>query len=231
MAPASHLSLAHTSAIGLAESGGTAPAMPEESREESGILPHQVCLRRAAVVVACTLSLLTGALLASMPKGQGALNLLVVLRDTDSRNERLGSRGGPWGLQPVLLQQIRGDLAPWRESGVSLRMVEQAYCNSHEDGFRLQVGLLLLLLHLACTCGRAAASRPHPAPAALGVCLLPRSGRFCTDAPLAVSSCSRAHGPRGFAPALAAGHWRQALHIGADQLLGHAALGHNSHAE
>ena len=172
--------------------------MPEESREESGILPHQVCLRRAAVVVACTLSLLTGALLASMPKGQGALNLLVVLRDTDSRNERLGSRGGPWGLQPVLLQQIRGDLAPWRESGVSLRMVEQAYCNSHEDGFRLQVGLLLLLLlllHLACTCGRAAASRPHPAPASLGVCLLhplPWSGRFCTDAPLAASSCQSA---------------------------------------
>ena len=191
-------------------------------------------LRRAAgVVVACSISLLAGALLAFMPSGQGALKKLLVMRGTDSGGggERLGSSGRPWRLQPVLLQQIRGDLAPWRESGVSLRMVEQAYCNSHEDGFRLQVGLLLLLLHLACTCGRAAASRPHPAPAALGVCLLPRSGRFCTDAPLAVSSCSRAHGPRGVAPALAAGHWRQALHIGADQLLEDAAPGHNSHAE
>lgn len=41
-------------------------------------------------------------------------------------------------LPPILQRQIKSDLSPWRESNVTLAMVEQAYCSSFNDGLRFQ---------------------------------------------------------------------------------------------
>eukprot|EP00887_Chlorella_sp_A99_P002971 scaffold24.g2971.t1 len=52
-------------------------------------------------------------------------------------------------LDEVLFARIDRDLAPYSASGISLRMVEQAYCRGREQGFRLQArwrwGLACLL--------------------------------------------------------------------------------------
>lgn len=70
------------------------------------------------------------------------------------------------GLDPRLLARIQRDLAPFNRSGISLRMVEQAYCRSIQQGFRLQVRAADLLaadlldLDLAGDLARASSQAP-----------------------------------------------------------------------
>lgn len=47
--------------------------------------------------------------------------------------------GAGAALAPPLAAQIAEDLMPWREGGISLGHVEQAYCGSNADGMRVQV--------------------------------------------------------------------------------------------
>lgn len=48
-----------------------------------------------------------------------------------------------------LLSQVAKDLKPWKESGITLEMVERAYCSvDGGEGMRIQVPFILLSLLL-----------------------------------------------------------------------------------
>ena len=116
-----------------------------------GKIQHRAAAGVPRLAAACLLAFIAGAAIVSIPSVHEGLTLLGIIKAAGSRPRALGgsrsssssssrSGDGPRRLPRVLVRQIRADLKPWRRTGITLLMVEQAYCRSHEDGFRFQVG-------------------------------------------------------------------------------------------
>lgn len=66
--------------------------------------------------------------------------------------KEMRSRATPTEIQQ-LLSQVSRDLAPWKESGITLEMVEKAYCTEEIiESMRIQVGPRDVAWH--CKAGR-----------------------------------------------------------------------------
>ena len=130
-------------ACGMRQNGSDEPPQPVGTMiVKYSAVPACSQRNKVEAPAAIAAALLTAGLLLHLTSGRSCCWLpLLTPREAPAPGTTESSVGSPnlRRLPPVLQQQVLDDLAPWRASGVSLEMVEQAYCNSHEDGFRLQV--------------------------------------------------------------------------------------------